>query len=333
MGRHIGIVTPVFNDWESFTALVGEIVARFRGGDIVFHVLAVDDGSSARFDSDAMAVVPDGCIAEIEVLGLALNLGHQRAIASGLCAVADRRDIEAVIVMDSDGEDRPDDIAALLAAAERNTGQVVLAHRAKRSETRAFRFWYAIYKLLFHTLTGRAISFGNYALLPMSAVQRLVHMPELWNNLAASIMRSRLPYMTVATERGTRYAGRSNMNMVALVVHGLSAMSVYVDMIFVRVLMAAGVVAALSVLGIIGITLIRVATDLAIPGWATVAVGDLFIVLLQTVVIVIATSLMMLAGRSSRPIIPIVDAWPFIAERRRIDSGRRTASRRERVEL
>lgn len=334
MSRHIAIVTPVFNDWASFTVLICEIAARFRGGNIVFHVLAVDDGSSAPFDPAAIALPAESCITEIEVLGLALNLGHQRAIASGLCAVVDRSDIEAVIVMDSDGEDRPDDIAALLAAIERNPGQVVLAHRAKRSETRAFRFWYAVYKLLFHTLTGRVISFGNYAVLPMRAVQRLVHMPELWNNLAAAIMRSRLPYMTVPTERGTRYAGRSNMNLVALVVHGLSAMSVYTDMIFVRVLIAAGILAVVSVLGIIGITMIRIATKLAIPGWATTAVGDLFIVLLQTVVIVIATSLMMLAGRSSRPIIPVVDAWPFVAGRRRVEFGHRApASARQRAEL
>jgi hypothetical protein len=145
-------------------------------------------------------------------------------------------------------------------------------------------------------------------------------------------MRSRLPYITVPTERGTRYAGRSSMNLVALVVHGLSAMSVYTDMIFVRVLIAAGTLGAVSVLGIIGVTLIRFATDLAIPGWATAMVGDLFIILLQTVVIVIATSLMMLAGRSNRPIIPIVDAWPFVAGRQSVERGRAAASPRWRAQ-
>src|SRR5260370_4660590 len=97
-------------------------------------------------------------------------------------------------------------------------------------------------------------------------------------------------------------------------------------MIFVRVRIGAGTLGAVSVLGIIGVTLIRFATDLAIPGWATAVVGDLFIILLQTVVIVIATSLMMLAGRSNRPIIPIVDAWPFFARPQSADPGRARAS-------
>jgi len=151
--------------------------------------------------------------------------------------------------------------------------------------------------------------------LPMAAVRRLVHMPELWNNLAASILRSRMMCTPVATMRGRRYDGRSRMSLVSLIVHGLSAMSVHTDTIFVRVLLTSGVIAAASVLGILAIAIVRFASDLAIPGWATTVVGDLMIILLQTIVMVVAASLMMLAGRSSRPIIPIADAGQFVAER------------------
>src|SRR5581483_5557700 len=141
------------------------------------------------------------------------------------------------------------------------------------------RLGYFAYRLLFHLLTGRSISFGNFSLLPMAAVGRLVHTPALWHNLAAAIMRSRIAYGTVPTERGERYAGRSRMNFVSLIVHGMSAMSVYTDMIFVRVLIAAGVVLGLSLLGIVGVTLIRLMTDLAIPGWASTVAGDLLIIM------------------------------------------------------
>jgi hypothetical protein len=138
-------------------------------------------------DAESIVLPPDSCIAAIEILHLALNLGHQRAIAVGLCAIADRTHFDALLVMDSDGEDRPIDVVALMAASLRRPEHVVLAHRAQRSESIAFRFWYFVYKLVFHLLSGQTISFGNYSLIPMSAVQRLVHMPELWNNLAACI--------------------------------------------------------------------------------------------------------------------------------------------------
>jgi hypothetical protein len=313
--KRAALVTPVLDDWQAFAALLAEITAIYTGSDIVFHVCAVDDGSTAAVDPDSIALPADSCIAEIEILHLALNLGHQRAIAVGLCELAERRDIDAVVVMDSDGEDRPVDIASLLAAGRQHPGDAVLAHRAKRSEGCAFRLGYFLYKLLFRVLTGQTINFGNYSLLPMSAVRRLVRMPELWNNLPASLMRSRLPYRIVPTVRGERYGGRSRMNFVSLVVHGLSAMSVHTDTIFVRVLLGASLIAGLSLLGILAITIIRLATDLAIPGWATAAAGDFLIILTQTLVTIVATSLLMLARRSSQPIVPAIDAQAYLAWR------------------
>lgn len=315
--RRVAILTPVLDDWTCFVSLIGDIAARFAGSGVAFDICAVDDGSVAPFDPALLTLPAESCIAGIEILRLAVNLGHQRAIAVGLCALADRDDLDAVVVMDSDGEDRPSDIAALLAASADNPGQIILARRDKRSESLAFRSCYWVYRLVFHALTGQTLNFGNFSLIPIGVVRRLVHMPELWNNLAASLIRSRLRCTAMSTARGSRYNGRSRMNLVGLIVHGLSALSVHVDTIFVRVLLASGLVAAASLIGIIAVALIRFTTDLAIPGWATTAVGDLLIILLQTVVVMIAATLMMLAGRSSRPMIPAVDSPQFIAQRER----------------
>ena len=135
-------------------------------------------------------------------------------------------------------------------------------------------------------------------------------------------MRSRLPYTTVPTARGGRFASRSRMNVVSLVLHGLTAMSVYADTIFARILLAAAFVAATATFGIATVVGIRTATDLAIPGWATVTAGDLLIILLQTLVIVVAVTLTFLASRSQRPFVPIADCPPFVAHRERCRPGR-----------
>jgi polyisoprenyl-phosphate glycosyltransferase len=85
----------------------------------------------------------------------------------------------------------------------------------------------------------------------------------------------------------------------------------------VRILIVTSAISLASLLGIFAVVATRLSTTLAIPGWATTAAGDLLILLMQTVVILVATTLVMLAGRSNRPIVPIIDAWPFVAERRR----------------
>jgi hypothetical protein len=316
MTRRVAIVTPVLDDWESFAQLVTEISSRFDKEGISFHVVAIDDGSSRACELDRLPLPHDSCIREVQVIELAVNLGHQRAIAVGLSEVANRDDLDAVFIMDSDGEDRPADMASLLAASQRHPQHIILARRTKRSETRVFKAGYHLYKLIFRLLTGRRISFGNFSLLPLGVVRRLVRMPELWNNLPASIMRSRLACTEIPIERGRRYTGSSRMNVVSLAVHGLSAMSVYIDTIFVRVLLFAGFVAGLTLVGIVCAVLVRFTTDLAIPGWTTTAVGTLFIILMQTVVRVVATTLMLLAGRSSRPILPAVDSPSFVRSRK-----------------
>ncbi|HTV44558.1 MAG TPA: glycosyltransferase [Stellaceae bacterium] len=325
MADKIAIVMPVLDDWESFTALVHEISETFTGSDLDFHICAIDDGSTTPFDSATLDLTPGSCVGSIAIIRLAANLGHQRAIAIGLCAIAETGDADRVLVMDSDGQDRPADIATLLSMSRRQPRHVVFAARAERAEPRMFRFWYGLYRLLFHGLTGQAINFGNFCAMPMAAVRRLVHMPELWNHLAASVMRSRLPYTSVPTARGRRTSGRSRMNLVALIAHGFSAMSVYTDQIFIRVLLAAGLVAGLAGLAIAAAVTIRVATHLAIPGWATTAIGDLLIMLLETLVVMVASSLTMLARRSLRPILPIADCRCFVAGREEFRFGSRQA--------
>ena len=312
MNDRIAILTPVLDDWESFAILVHRIADAFAGSGVGIGVIAVDDGSLTPFDPGTVALPAGSAVTDVSVLRLAANFGHQRAIAVGLAALAKRGDIDSVVVMDSDGEDRPEDIVALRAAAAANPGHAILARRSKRSETGLFRIGYRVYKSVFRVLTGQTIDFGNFCWLPMPVVRRLVYMPDLWNNLPAALMRSRLRLTFVPLARGVRYAGQSKMNLPALVVHGLSAMSVHTDIIFVRVIILAGMVSALTLFGMAGVVAIRLFTDLAVPGWASAVFGSLIVILMQTLVMVIATALVLLAGRSARPIVPAVDAVVFI---------------------
>jgi hypothetical protein len=320
MHRRIAIVTPVLDDWPSFSTLVERLAGVFAGIDCSVHVLAVDDGSASVPPPGSICLPRDGPVAEVSVLRLAVNLGHQRAIAAGLSRIAKRDDIDAVVVMDSDGEDRPEDVMPLCAANEGHPDAVIFAARASRAESPVFKAGYRAYKLLFRLLTGRSINFGNFSLLPMPVVRRLVFMPELWNNLPAAVVRSRIPYVTIPVRRGTRYAGASKMNLPALIVHGMSAMSVYTDVIFVRVLMAAALVATLSVLGMFVVVMIRLFTQFYVLGWASTVFGSLVIVLMQTLVMVVATSLLVLGNRSQRPIVPAIDSTAFVMSEMRLDA-------------
>jgi hypothetical protein len=158
---------------------------------------------------------------------------------------------------------------------------VVVAQRRSRVETFRFRLFYQIYKRVFHLLTGRRISFGNFIAMKPAAADRICAMHELWIHLAGCVLGSRLRLAGHLLDRGARYAGRSKLNFVGLALHGFRGLMVFAEDVLVRVGIACAGVAALSVLAMLAAVVLKVG-GLATPGWFSVALGILLLVLLQT---------------------------------------------------
>lgn len=290
------IVMPVYEDRESASLLLRDI-ARYCPERP--YVIAVEDGS-LRDPLPASAIADAGLSGE--VITLARNMGHQRAIAVGICYVSmEYPQTNTVIVLDSDGEDRPQAIAPMLAMLREGNLDVVVAERRKRSEPWRFRIFYSFYRIFFQTMTGHPIRFGNFSALSMRAVRRLAAMQELWVHVAASIIVSRLRVGRVPTDRGVRYAGRSQMNFVSLAVHGFRSMMVMAEDVLVRVGLCCSAVAVLAVALLVTSLALKLSGH-ATPGWFTAAAGILTLVLMQAAVLTFVT--LMIAGiiRGAPPI-------------------------------
>ncbi len=172
--------------------------------------------------------------------------------------------------------------------------------------------FYRLYRLLHKLLTGLSVRVGNFSVLPYAALDTLVVVSELWNHYAAAVFRSRLPYTTLFTERGRRLVGTPHMNFASLVVHGLSALSVYGEVVGVRILVATAISGLLLVSAILTTVLVRFTTTLAIPGWATYTTGILFLMLLLVSIVAILFVFTILAGRTGMTFIPLRDYHLFV---------------------
>lgn len=307
----VAIVSPVFDDWQSFRQLVQNVDAALCDVANEVVILAVDDGSIGSFDLDSITGLE--VVSEIMVVRLVTNMGHQRAIAIGLSAARELSGVNHVVVMDSDGEDRPEDLPELLAAASEES--IVVAKRLRRSEGPTFRIFYSIYKLFFRLLTGLNIDFGNFSVVPIGYLERLTHQPDLWNHLAAGLIRSRLPITRVAVGRGHRYFGRSHMNLVSLIVHGLSAVSVFSDSAFVRLMLGSFALAGATLFGAAAILVVRLSTTWAPPGWASIVLISLAVIFLQSLVLSVGAVFLHLNGRSTPSVIPAKVAADFIGDK------------------
>jgi glycosyltransferase involved in cell wall biosynthesis len=312
--KSLRIVTPVFNDWESFSILLRELDKVAATLPFPLFVSAVDDGSLQEADPDALQISGLQHLAGVESIRLSTNVGHQRAIAIGLCIAVKTADADAVLIMDADGEDPPAAIATLTDGLSDRTDFCRVAQRAKRSETRLFKLFYFFYKSFFKALTGKTINFGNFSILSASYVKRLVMISDLWNNLPAAVLRSRLPIEFIPIHRGRRYAGKSKMNFTSLIVHGLSGISVYADTIFVRLLMLSGCLAILGALLVATVLFLRIFVPAhATPGWATTIVFGITIILLQVLFTAVSSILMLLNNRVQRLFLPIADFEPYVS--------------------
>lgn len=222
---------------------------------------------------------------------------------------------DAVLVMDGDGEDRPEDVPRLAQAfAEAPAGTIIFAARTKRSESMTFVVFYRLYRVLHRLLTGVGVRVGNFSLVPFQCLSTLAVSSEMWNHYAAAIFKTRLPHRSVPTARGPRFAGTPRMRFVDLVTHGLSAIAVFGDVVGVRLLAATLAAACVVFLLIIAVLAVRLFTGLAIPGWATFAAGILVIILSQALTASLIFVFLVLSGRAGTNFIPIRDYPLFVRD-------------------
>ncbi len=310
----LGVVLPVFNDWESLQPLLRDFPSP---SSIRYRFTIVDDGSLNPCPPDLS--FPSGSTAELLVLGA--NVGHQRAICIGLIASVEDERVQAVVVMDSDGEDAAAEITRLVATYNEFPNALVVAKRGRRSEPASFRSFYRVYKTIFRLLAGQSIDFGNFMLIPRHIATRLTYMPELWNQLPATVLRSGVPVRRLLVDRAPRYQGRSKMTTASLINHGLSALSIFLDRVFARLLIFFSIlVLGLGSLVVLGIVL-RLITQVPIPGWAALTSSAAAIGLLQVTLAVLLLGFLNLSTRSRFSPTPRSFAMDCVYKRQSLHHG------------
>ncbi|KAA6439585.1 glycosyltransferase [Dyadobacter flavalbus] len=308
MTENYVIIIPQFNDWEALNLLIEKINADLD--PVILQqstILIVDDCSTKARVNPFVGFKGKA----IKVLKLYRNLGHQRAIAIGLSYIAENMEADKVIVMDADGEDAPDDINKLIGKSLQEPDKIIFAERNKRTENLLFRFFYVIYKSVFKLLTGKVITFGNFSLVPKQRLQNLVRVSEIWNNYPGGIIKSKIPYDSVLTNRAKRLAGESKMNFVSLILHGLSSISVMIDTTAVRILIFSMFMSGIAITFIVVILFLKLIGN-ATPGWASTLGSTLTILMLQSFLISLFLVFMVLQYRSQQHFIPAVHYRDFV---------------------
>ena len=122
---------------------------------------------------------------------------------------------------------------------------------------------------------------------------------ELWNHYAAAVFKARLPHPELfLCDAGSVWPGKSHMNFVSLLVHGLSAISVFSEVVSARLL------AASALFALVGLILM--------PAVSAFAAGLLLVLVLQAITFAVLFCFLIVSGRSYGGFLPTRDARYFI---------------------
>ena len=171
---NVTVVMPVYNDWDAAAALIEHLDTVMCGSQMCSRVILVDDGSTSP-NPQCLVTKPLQQISAVYILRLRKNLGHQRAIAVGLTYIQQKMPCDAVLVMDADGEDRPEDVPRLIEEFNKEKGErVIFAERIKREESVLFKVCYCFYQILHRILIGQGERVGNFSIISFDHLSTLV---------------------------------------------------------------------------------------------------------------------------------------------------------------
>ncbi|MGE0463065.1 MAG: glycosyltransferase family 2 protein [Vicinamibacterales bacterium] len=200
--KAVSVVIPCFNEAAVLPELFQRLTAAADTWPYSWTVVCVDDGS--RDETRALLRAQHERDGRWRAISFSRNFGHQAAVSAGLCYAPG----DAVVVMDADLQDPPEEIHRFLAKWSEGN-DVVYAVRASRKEGPIKRFCY----WAFYRFMARLVPFeipldtGDFCVLDRRVVDVLNALPERRRFVRGLRAWAGFRQVGMAYERSARHAG------------------------------------------------------------------------------------------------------------------------------
>ena len=269
----LSVVIPIYNDEE----VIGELLRRLTAvvEDIFgeYEIILVDDGS--RDHSWEIMQQERAQRAHLRIARLSRNFGQQNAIAAGLSLTTK----ELIVLMDSDLQDRPEDIPLLIDAllADKEATMAI----AQWEERKDSRMKIAVSRL-FQRVSNRITDIhqmprlGIFRVMKKSVVDELRNFPERTATAVSLLYYIGHKYVAVPLKRDARFAGKSGYNlskMLSLTFARIFSFSMFpIRMVtYLGALLCVG-----SMIAALGLIIYKLAGNV-LAGWTSMMVMMLFL--------------------------------------------------------
>ena len=208
--QSLSVVVPIYNDEEVIAELLRRLTAVLENMVREYEIILVDDGS--RDGSWPCMRAAKTQYPHLRIARLSRNFGQQNAIAAGLSLTTK----DLIVLMDSDLQDRPEDIPVLIDAllADPQTTMAIA-----QWEQRKDSWLKQAVSRLFQHVSNRITDIhtmprlGIFRVMKKSVVEELRNFPERTATAVSLLYYIGSKYVAVPLKRDARFAGSSGYNL------------------------------------------------------------------------------------------------------------------------
>ncbi|MBR5677324.1 MAG: glycosyltransferase family 2 protein [Paludibacteraceae bacterium] len=271
--QSLSVVVPIYNDQEVISELLRRLTAVVETLTKEYEIILVDDGS--RDNSWAIMNEERAKREHVRIARLSRNFGQQNAIAAGLSLTTK----DLIVLMDSDLQDRPEDIPLLIdALLADNEATMAIAQWEERKDS---RMKIAVSRL-FQNVSNRITDIhtmprlGIFRVMKKSVVMELRNFPERTATAVSLLYFIGHKYVAVPLKRDARFAGKSGYNlrkMLALTFARIFSFSMFpIRMVtYLGALLCIG-----SMIAALGLIIYKLVGNV-VTGWTSMMVLILFL--------------------------------------------------------
>lgn len=208
--QSLSVVVPIYNDEEVISELLRRLTVVLETIVKDYEIILVDDGS--RDQSWTKMQEERAHYQHLRLAHLSRNFGQQNAIAAGLSLTTK----DLIVLMDSDLQDRPEDIPLLIDALLANEETTMAI--AQWEERKDSRLKIAVSRLFQH-VSNRITDIhtmprlGIFRVMKKSVVDELRNFPERTATAVSLLYFIGSKYVAVPLKRDARFAGKSGYNL------------------------------------------------------------------------------------------------------------------------
>ncbi|MCA9521442.1 MAG: glycosyltransferase family 2 protein [Myxococcales bacterium] len=271
MTPYFSAVIPVFNEEGNLPELHRRLRTAFEAIGRSYEIIFVDDGSrDASFDVLRRLHDSDP---NVRVLKFSRNFGHHLAITAGVDAARG----EAVIMMDSDLQDLPEEIEKLHDKFLEGYDVVFGIRQNKRHSV-----FKRVTSKVFTTLINRmirgthSINTHIFRIVRRNVIDVLKSCREQHRFIVGLISWAGFRQIGVPVEHGARFAGETKYSLGKMIRLALNSITSFTHVPLQLATYLGTIVSGASFLFLLYIVLRKLIFDTAITGWTSLMVAILF---------------------------------------------------------